>query len=98
MLERVRTDAGHFKTRSFIVNVRTPRFPEGEVRLKEFSDSYPSVCSIAIEKAGNIPTIYIAGESTSTDQPVELYNSWGQIADGIEHGGSGWVSRGDPRG
>src|SRR5580658_7985083 len=75
MLERVRTDPGHFETRSFIVNVRTPRFPGGEVRLKdrektseawawddritlEFTDSHPSVCTIAIEKAGKIPTIY----------------------------------------
>jgi lysophospholipase L1-like esterase len=96
MLERVRTEPGQFETRSFIVNVRTPKFPDGEVRLKdrektseawawddritlEFTDSHPSVCAIAIEKAGKIPTIYIAGDSTSTDQPVEPFNSWGQM-------------------
>jgi lysophospholipase L1-like esterase len=67
----------------------------GEVRLKprettleaaawdnkltlEFSNSDPKVASIAIEKA-DVPTIYIAGDSTSTDQPREPYNSWGQM-------------------
>ena len=35
MLERVRTKAGKFETRTFIVNVRTPRFRGGEVRLKD---------------------------------------------------------------
>lgn len=45
----------------------------------EFADEHPAVASIAIEKAGDIPTIYIAGDSTSTDQPTEPYNSWGQM-------------------
>ena len=96
MLERVRAGAGQLETRSFLVNVRTPSFPGGEVRLKErektseawawdnritleFTDAHPSVCRIEVEKAGNIPTLYIAGDSTSTDQPVEPYNSWGQM-------------------
>ncbi len=36
MLENVRTVAGEFATRSFVVNVRTPHFaPGGEVKLKE---------------------------------------------------------------
>jgi len=67
----------------------------GEVRLKarektmeaaawdnkltlEFSNSEPKVASIAIEKV-DVPTLYIAGDSTSTDQPREPYNSWGQM-------------------
>jgi lysophospholipase L1-like esterase len=37
------------------------------------------VQSVAVEKAGDVPTIFIAGDSTSTDQPVEPYNSWGQM-------------------
>lgn len=45
----------------------------------EFADSHPAVCRIEIEKADHIPTIYIAGDSTSTDQPVEPFNSWGQM-------------------
>jgi lysophospholipase L1-like esterase len=35
MIEKVRTAAGKFETRTFIVNIRTPRIPAGgEVRLK----------------------------------------------------------------
>ena len=45
----------------------------------EFSDAHPAVCAVEIEKTEGIPTIYIAGDSTSTDQPVEPYNSWGQM-------------------
>jgi len=96
MLERVRVPAGKTQTRSFLVNLRTPKIPGGgEVRLKdreknleawawdnritlEFSDAHPAVRSVEIEKA-NVPTLFIAGDSTSTDQPVEPYNSWGQM-------------------
>ena len=44
----------------------------------EFSNSEPKVASIAIRKV-DVPTIYIAGDSTSTDQPREPFNSWGQM-------------------
>jgi lysophospholipase L1-like esterase len=44
----------------------------------EFSNSEPKVASIAIEKV-DVPTLYIAGDSTSTDQPREPFNSWGQM-------------------
>jgi lysophospholipase L1-like esterase len=67
----------------------------GEVRLKprektmealawdnkltlEFSNSEPKVDSISIERV-DVPTIYIAGDSTSTDQPRKPFNSWGQM-------------------
>ncbi len=45
----------------------------------EFTGSHPGVRAVEIEKAGDIPTLYIAGDSTSTDQPREPYNSWGQM-------------------
>ncbi len=45
----------------------------------EFTDEHPAVAAIDIQKADNLPTIYIAGDSTSTDQPIEPYNSWGQM-------------------
>ena len=45
----------------------------------EFTDEHPAVAAIDIAKADGIPTIYIAGDSTSTDQPLEPYNSWGQM-------------------
>ena len=97
MVEKVRTAPGKFETRTFIVNVRTPRISTGgEVRLKdrektsearawdskltlEFTNQRPVVSKVEIEKADNIPTIYIVGDSTSTDQPREPFNSWGQM-------------------
>jgi lysophospholipase L1-like esterase len=45
----------------------------------QFSDQEPKLAALTIEKAGNLPTIYIAGDSTSTDQGMEPYNSWGQM-------------------
>jgi lysophospholipase L1-like esterase len=67
----------------------------GEVRLKprektsevrawddritlEFTNAHPAVSAIEIEKA-DVPTLYIAGDSTSTDQSGEPFNSWGQM-------------------
>lgn len=44
----------------------------------EFSNAEPKLRSIEIEKV-NVPTLYIAGDSTSTDQPREPFNSWGQM-------------------
>jgi len=44
----------------------------------EFTDERPAVCAVEIEKADAIPTIFIAGDSTSTDQPGEPHSSWGQ--------------------
>ncbi|HKE24053.1 MAG TPA: family 43 glycosylhydrolase [Bryobacteraceae bacterium] len=44
----------------------------------EFTDDHPAVRTLEITPA-RVPTIYIAGDSTSTDQPLEPYNSWGQM-------------------
>jgi lysophospholipase L1-like esterase len=98
MLEKIRTAPGKFETRTFIVNIRTPKIAGGgEVRLKdrektteawawddkltlEFTGPHPAVKAIEIEKVGGkMPTLYIAGDSTSTDQPREPFNSWGQM-------------------
>ncbi|HXS96953.1 MAG TPA: rhamnogalacturonan acetylesterase [Candidatus Limnocylindrales bacterium] len=45
----------------------------------EFTNEHPGVCGIEVKPAGDIPTIYIAGDSTSTDQGAEPFNSWGQM-------------------
>lgn len=97
MLAHVQTAPGEFKTRSFLVNIRTPKIAgDGEVHLKEREKTYeawawddkltlefagirPAVCGVEIEKDDKVPTIYIAGDSTSTDQPREPFNSWGQM-------------------
>jgi lysophospholipase L1-like esterase len=44
----------------------------------EFTNARPAVSAIEIEKA-DVPTLYIAGDSTSTDQGREPFNSWGQM-------------------
>lgn len=62
-----------------------PREKAGEARAwdekltLEFTNSHPALRSLEIERVTHIPTIYIAGDSTSTDQPVEPFNSWGQM-------------------
>jgi lysophospholipase L1-like esterase len=45
----------------------------------EFLGTNPSVKAVAIEKASNVPTIFIAGDSTVTDQAGSTTNSWGQM-------------------
>jgi lysophospholipase L1-like esterase len=95
MLERIHTAAGKFETRTFTVNVRTPRISDAQqVKLKkreigylhwddkltlEFSDKRPCVCGVEITPAPDAITVYLAGDSTVTDQPREPYNSWGQM-------------------
>ena len=95
MLEAIHTAAGTFETRTFTVNVRTPSIPGGgSIKLKprehgyinwddkltlEFVGDHPSVKSIEIAPAKDCLTVYLAGDSTMTDQPAEPYNSWGQM-------------------
>ncbi|HEX8774111.1 MAG TPA: rhamnogalacturonan acetylesterase [Pyrinomonadaceae bacterium] len=45
----------------------------------EFNNTRPSLCSIEITRAENIPTVFLLGDSTVCDQPREPYNSWGQM-------------------
>jgi lysophospholipase L1-like esterase len=68
---------------------------DGEVKLKErektteiwdwdekltleFNNTSPKVCAIEIVPA-NVPTIFLLGDSTVCDQPLEPFNSWGQM-------------------
>jgi len=92
MLERVRTQPGEFVTRTFLVNLRRPGNVKLKPRettseawacddklTLEFTDESPDLCSLEIEKDDRVPSIFIAGDSTSTDQPLEPFNSWGQM-------------------
>jgi len=45
----------------------------------EFNNARPAVCAIEITRADDVPTIYLLGDSTVCDQPLEPYNSWGQM-------------------
>lgn len=95
MLEHVATEKGKFATRSFTVNVRTPKFAGGEVKLKDrekkqewwawdekltLEFSGPRPCVCAVEiTPADVPTIFLLGDSTVCDQPHEPFASWGQM-------------------
>ncbi|MGA7159317.1 MAG: rhamnogalacturonan acetylesterase [Acidobacteriaceae bacterium] len=45
----------------------------------EFNGKNPSVRSITIQAVHNVPTLYIAGDSTVVDQTKEPWAAWGQL-------------------
>ncbi|MFT4093963.1 MAG: rhamnogalacturonan acetylesterase [Niabella sp.] len=45
----------------------------------EFNNAAPKVCAVEITPAGNIPTIFLAGNSTVVDQAAEPWAAWGQM-------------------
>src|SRR5580698_10424600 len=87
MLEKVSTSSGQIVTRNFTINVRAPLLKSGgEVKLKadeqghfdwdnvltlEFGDAHPCVRSLEITPVDGAVTVYIAGDSTVTDQAKE---------------------------
>jgi lysophospholipase L1-like esterase len=95
ILRELHTRAGRFESREFTVNVRRNHLASGEtVRLKpdehshldwddqltlEFSGARPCVRSLEISKATDAITVYLAGDSTVTDQAKEPWASWGQM-------------------
>lgn len=94
MLEEISTQPGQKAKRSFVVNLRTPEVNADErVRLEpreignldwdnkltlEFTGEHPSMRSIEVSPV-QVPTIYIAGDSTVVDQDKEPWAAWGQI-------------------
>ncbi len=80
---------------SFNVNIRTPRLDDGgtvqlndreigvwhwDDRLElEFHASPGTVGGITVIPTDSLVTIFIAGDSTVTDQPEEPWTAWGQI-------------------
>ncbi len=95
MLENVKTLRREFQTGTFIVNVRTPRINDTAViRLKprefgylnwddkltlEFNNSKPCINSVEIRKTVSVVTVFLAGNSTVTDQAKEPWAAWGQM-------------------
>jgi len=95
MVEDVRTGPGVFAVRTFTVNVRDDRIASGgAVKLKarerdvlhwdgkltlEFNGDRPCIVAVEIIRADRATTVYLAGDSTVTDQPREPWNSWGQM-------------------
>lgn len=45
----------------------------------EFNSARPCLAALDIDKVEDIPTVYLAGDSTVTDQPREPTTSWGQM-------------------
>ena len=95
MLENMRTARGMFSTNTFTVNIRTPKITGGgAVKLEdrekdylhwddkltlEFNGARPCLAALEIAPAPEAVTVYLAGDSTVTDQPREPWKSWGQM-------------------
>jgi lysophospholipase L1-like esterase len=91
----VSTKAGELVSIEFIVHLRTPAIPGGgSVRLKprevgalhwdkrltlEFNGARPCVAALEIAKADDVITVFLAGDSTVTDQQLVPYSAWGQM-------------------
>jgi lysophospholipase L1-like esterase len=94
-LEHVATKKGETKTFSFVINKRNPAINAQEsVKIKvrernklnwdnkltlEFNGSSPVCSELSIEKIDDVPTIFLAGNSTVVDQDNEPWASWGQM-------------------
>ena len=45
----------------------------------EFNNAAPKVCAVEIRRIDNIPTVFLAGNSTVVDQANEPWAAWGQM-------------------
>jgi lysophospholipase L1-like esterase len=95
MLENVRTENGAVAIRKFTVNIRIPRLSDSvNVKLNpreigvfhwddkltlEFDGPRPCLRSLDIRRSDSAVTVYLAGNSTVTDQTREPWASWGQM-------------------
>lgn len=96
MLESVKAAKGKIVTRTFTVNIRTPKIggTDRKVSLKprevgalrwddkltlEFNGPHAAVAGMEIRRNDTALTIYLAGDSTVTEQQNEPWASWGQI-------------------
>lgn len=93
MLDQQLLKKGETTTKKFNVNVRTPKIEaSSQIQLKdrdlgqlnwdekltlEFLGTV-EIKSISITPITNIKTVYLAGDSTVTDQDLEPWASWGQ--------------------
>lgn len=93
MLREIKTAEKETKTERFIVNVRTGEFDgnkklglkPGEISGLNWDNKLtleflgtPNIQSIKITAISKIKTLFIAGDSTVTDQGNEPWGSWGQ--------------------
>jgi len=94
-IENLPTKKGEIVELTFVINKRNTQITEGEyVKIKpreqsklnwddklslEFSGDAPQVNSLTIEKADDVTTIFLCGNSTVVDQDNEPWASWGQM-------------------
>lgn len=94
MLERVETKPGETLTKTIAVHIHTPKIAgDGAVKLKdrekgvlhwddkltlEFIGTRVGATSVTITPS-KAATLFIAGDSTVTDQPDEPWAGWGQL-------------------
>lgn len=94
MLENIIIPAGKFVKHSFVVNIRNKMIGDNDsVRIKareegklnwdnkltlEINGKNPGLTALVIEKV-DVPTIFLAGNSTVVDQDKEPWCGWGQI-------------------
>ena len=95
MFEKIHTAPGEFKKVIFTTNVRYSEIDSSEsVKLKtreighqnwdhrlsiEFNNIRPCICAVEIERTTQAITVFLAGNSTVTDQRFEPWASWGQM-------------------
>ncbi len=95
MVRDLTAAAGATMTVEFLVNVRTAELPDGgqvilnqreigvlhwDDRLTlEFGGPRPALAGLEIQPAGDAVTVYLAGDSTVTDQVAEPWSGWGQM-------------------
>lgn len=93
--ENVQTKKGELRPCSFVINKRDVHISEKEnVRIKprersklnwdnkltlEFNGDAPQLTELIIERAENITTLFLCGNSTVVDQDNEPWASWGQM-------------------
>ncbi|MGY5354472.1 rhamnogalacturonan acetylesterase [Wenyingzhuangia sp. IMCC45467] len=94
-LKEIKTDKKQSIHKTFSLNVRTPKIDSNSsIAVKkrnlgqlnwddkltlEFLGT-PAIQSIKISPAKNVTTLFLAGDSTVTDQDTEPWASWGQFA------------------
>ena len=95
MLEEIETGKGKLVKKTVTINVRTPRIDDKQnIKIKkrevgylnwdekltlEFNGPKPSVTAVEIEPVDDVTTVFLAGNSTVTDQDKEPWASWGQM-------------------
>lgn len=95
MLHGVKTGPGEWVSRSFTVNVKRPGMAGGgsaaidgrekgapgwdDLLSLEWTGSAPGLVSVEIRPAVQAVTVFLAGDSTVTDQPWGPYLGWGQM-------------------